>query len=142
MNQQTTQRQHAHTRLAEVDTAYTPAPKADEPRPPRRSPETSVGSSLILEVRRGPEAGQRFTVNPDAPTVLGRHRDCDVSLAHVSVSRRHAEIWPGRDGFVLADMGSLNGSYLNADPVDTALLADGDELAIGVYRLTCHLRRG
>jgi pSer/pThr/pTyr-binding forkhead associated (FHA) protein len=139
MNQQTTQRQRAHTRLAEVGTAYTPAPNAGEPRPPRRSPETSVGSSLTLEVRRGPDAGQRFVVRSDAPTVLGRHPDCDVPLAHVSVSRRHAEIWPGRDGFVLADMGSLNGSYLNAEPVDTAVLADGDEVAIGVYRLRCHL---
>jgi pSer/pThr/pTyr-binding forkhead associated (FHA) protein len=40
---------------------------------------------------------------------------------------------------VLADLGSLNGSYLNAEPVHSAVLADGDEVAIGVYRLTCHL---
>ncbi|MCU1651393.1 MAG: hypothetical protein JWQ60_2542, partial [Pseudonocardia sp.] len=42
----------------------------------------------------------------------------------------------GPDGFTLADTGSLNGSYLNGQPIDTAVLKHGDDVAIGVFRLT------
>jgi pSer/pThr/pTyr-binding forkhead associated (FHA) protein len=72
----------------------------------------------------------------DRVTVLGRHPDCDVVLAHVTVSRRHVEIRPVEDGLVLADLGSFNGTYRNSQPVDSAVLADGDDLAIGIFRVT------
>lgn len=98
----------------------------------------SCGPRSFLCIRRGPIAqiGQRFDLPADEVTVLGRHPDCGILLSHITVSRLHAEIRL-RDGqFALTDLGSLNGSYLNCHPVESSSLADGDELAIGVFRLT------
>ena len=68
-------------------------------------------------------------------TSAGRHPDSDIFLDDVTVSRRHAEF--RRDGaeFVVVDVGSLNGTYVNREPVDTAVLANGDEVQIGKFRL-------
>jgi hypothetical protein len=126
------------TKLEGLGTAYTPAPSGPEPREDRLVGSVPVGSSAVLYVRRGPQSGQRFVLASDAVTVLGRHTDCGIMLSDVSVSRRHAEIHPAEDHFVLVDLGSLNGSYVNRRPIDTAVLADGDEVAVGVFRLTFH----
>jgi len=123
-------------RLDDLDTAFTPAPVGSEPGPDRVGRDLPAGSVAVLEIRRGPDSGQQFVLNPESVTVLGRDPRCDAVLSNVTVSRRHAEIRPGQDGFVLVDTGSLNGSYLNGQPVDTAVLKPGDELAIGVFRLT------
>jgi pSer/pThr/pTyr-binding forkhead associated (FHA) protein len=51
------------------------------------------------------------------------------------VSRRHAEFVREDGGFVVRDVGSLNGTYLNRERIETASLAGGDEVQIGKYRL-------
>jgi len=51
------------------------------------------------------------------------------------VSRRHVEIVAGPDGFVVRDVGSLNGTYLNRERIEEAPLANGDEVQIGKFRL-------
>jgi pSer/pThr/pTyr-binding forkhead associated (FHA) protein len=53
----------------------------------------------------------------------------------VTVSRRHAEFRRDVGEFVVVDVGSLNGTYVNREPVDTAVLASGDEVQIGKFRL-------
>jgi pSer/pThr/pTyr-binding forkhead associated (FHA) protein len=90
--------------------------------------------SALLVVKRGPNAGSRFLLDRDT-TSAGRHPDSDIFLDDVTVSRRHAEF--RRDGaeFVVVDVGSLNGTYVNREPVDTAVLANGDEVQIGKFRL-------
>ena len=56
----------------------------------------------------------------------------------MTVSRRHAEFLY-RDGkFVVRDVGSLNGTYVRRDRIEEAVLADGDEVQIGKYRLVFH----
>ncbi|MDN5933964.1 MAG: FHA domain-containing protein, partial [Pseudonocardia sp.] len=65
----------------------------------------------------------------------GRHPDSDIFLDDVTVSRRHAEFRRDAGEFVVVDVGSLNGTYVNREPVDTAVLADGDEVQIGKFRL-------
>jgi FHA domain len=69
-------------------------------------------------------------------TRIGRSAAADLRLDDPSVSRRHALIVaePGRGLRVLDDR-SLNGVLLNGEPVEWARLKDGDELAIGRYRL-------
>jgi len=92
-----------------------------------------AGSALLV-VKRGPNAGSRFLLDRDT-TSAGRHPDSDIFLDDVTVSRRHAEF--RRDGaeFVVVDVGSLNGTYVNREPVDSAVLANGDEVQIGKFRL-------
>jgi pSer/pThr/pTyr-binding forkhead associated (FHA) protein len=90
--------------------------------------------SALLVVKRGPNAGSRFLLDQDT-TSAGRHPDSDIFLDDVTVSRRHAEF--RRDGaqFVVVDVGSLNGTYVNREPVDQAVLSGGDEVQIGKFRL-------
>ncbi|HEY1971658.1 MAG TPA: FHA domain-containing protein [Pseudonocardia sp.] len=92
------------------------------------------GPALLLT--RGPGAPARLSVFADAVTVLGRHDACTLVLPDVTASRRHAEIRPDGNRFVLTDTGSLNGSYVNRQPVDSVELREGDEIALGVFRLT------
>ena len=53
----------------------------------------------------------------------------------MTVSRRHAEFRQDDDEFQVVDVGSLNGTYVNREPVDSAVLANGDEVQIGKFRL-------
>ncbi len=92
-----------------------------------------VGSALLV-VKRGPNAGSRFLLDRDT-TSAGRHPDSDIFLDDVTVSRRHAEFRREGGEFVVIDVGSLNGTYVNREPVDQAVLANGDEVQIGKFRL-------
>lgn len=65
----------------------------------------------------------------------GRHPDSDIFLDDVTVSRRHAEFRLESGEFSVVDVGSLNGTYANREPVDSAVLANGDEVQIGKFRL-------
>jgi len=92
-----------------------------------------VGSALLV-VKRGPNAGSRFLL--DQPTTsAGRHPDSDIFLDDVTVSRRHAEFRLDAGEFQVVDVGSLNGTYVNREPVDSSTLANGDEVQIGKFRL-------
>lgn len=92
-----------------------------------------AGSALLV-VQRGPSAGSRFLLDTDEVSA-GRHPDSDIFLDDVTVSRRHAVFRRTRDGFAVADVGSLNGTYVNRDRIDEILLSGGDEVQIGKYRL-------
>ena len=90
--------------------------------------------AALLVVKRGPNAGSRFLL--DQPTTsAGRHPDSDIFLDDVTVSRRHAEFRQDDDDFQVVDVGSLNGTYVNREPVDSAVLGNGDEVQIGKFRL-------
>ncbi len=91
-------------------------------------------NSATLMVRSGPQAGERFVLTT-ALTKLGRHPESDISLDDISVSRRHAEIARQGEEYVLRDAGSLNGTYVNQKPVESAVLQQGDEIQIGRFRL-------
>ncbi|WP_262414358.1 FHA domain-containing protein [Actinacidiphila acidipaludis] len=92
------------------------------------------GSALLI-VRRGPNSGSRFLLDGEL-TTAGRHPQSDIFLDDVTVSRRHVEFRRGPDGgFTVSDVGSLNGTYVNRERIDSVALANGDEVQIGKYRL-------
>jgi hypothetical protein len=98
------------------------------------SPEELEGGRAVLIVKRGPNAGSKFFV--DSPAIqVGRHPDSDIFLDDITVSRRHAEIRRAGGGFALADIGSLNGTYVNRERVEQATLRSGDEIQIGKFKL-------
>ncbi|MGH3765562.1 MAG: glycogen accumulation regulator GarA [Pseudonocardiaceae bacterium] len=112
----------------------TEAESIESPAPPIAGIDALPAGSALLVVRRGPNAGSRFLL--DRPTTsAGRHPDSDIFLDDVTVSRRHAEFRREGGEFVVVDVGSLNGTYVNREPVDTAMLANGDEVQIGKFRL-------
>lgn len=93
-----------------------------------------VGNAMLL-VQRGPEAGSRFLLDQDSVTA-GRHPDSDIFLDDISVSRRHATFARQGGGYVVSDMGSLNGTYVNRDRIEGSIpLSGGDEVQLGKYRL-------
>lgn len=92
------------------------------------------GGSALLVVLRGPNAGSRFLLDTEVISA-GRHPDSDIFLDDVTVSRRHAEFRRTAGGFVVADVGSLNGTYVNRDRIDEVPLTNGDEVQVGKYRL-------
>jgi pSer/pThr/pTyr-binding forkhead associated (FHA) protein len=92
-----------------------------------------VGTALLV-VKRGPNAGSRFLLDKEL-TTAGRHPESDIFLDDVTVSRRHAEFSRTADTFVVRDVGSLNGTYLNRERIEEAPLSNGDEVQIGKFRL-------
>ena len=90
--------------------------------------------NAVLIVRSGPQAGDRFTLLNDL-TRLGRHPDSEIMLDDITVSRRHVAIERTPEGYVATDAGSLNGTYVNQERIDRAVLKHGDELQVGKFRL-------
>jgi FHA domain/zinc-ribbon domain len=96
------------------------------------------GPALVVRAGGG-RAGESFaTAGPR--TLIGRSPDCDVFLDDVTVSRRHAEITHENDSYVIRDLGSLNGTFVNRHRIETSVLSDDDEVQIGKYRMTFLLR--
>lgn len=93
-----------------------------------------TGSALLI-VRRGPNSGSRFLLDGEV-TTAGRHPESDIFLDDFTVSRRHVEFRRGPDGtFTVSDVGSLNGTYVNREPIDSVVVNNGDEVQIGKFRL-------
>jgi pSer/pThr/pTyr-binding forkhead associated (FHA) protein len=88
----------------------------------------------VLVVKRGPNAGSSFLLDKDL-TAAGRHPASDIFLDDITVSRRHAEVLREGARFLVKDVGSLNGTYVNRERVDVAELSSGDELQIGKFKL-------
>jgi pSer/pThr/pTyr-binding forkhead associated (FHA) protein len=120
-----------------VDTTVTFAPaelETDLEEEIHISPEDLEGGRGVLVVKRGPNAGSKFFLDTDV-TSVGRHPDSDIFLDDITVSRRHAEIRRRGTTFVLHDVGSLNGTYVNKERVEEAELRSGDEIQIGKFKL-------
>jgi hypothetical protein len=100
----------------------------------QRAVDALTPGSALLVVKRGPNAGSRFLLDQDV-TTAGRHPDSDIFLDDVTVSRRHVEFRRDGLGFAVYDVGSLNGTYVNRERIDSAALAGGDEVQIGKFRL-------
>lgn len=75
-------------------------------------------------------SGERFVLG-DTIVTIGRLPESILVLEDPNVSRQHAEIRPSGNGFVLADLGSTNGSKVNGIKVSERVLEDGDELTFG-----------
>lgn len=111
---------------------------------PRLSPEDQrtvdalrPGTALLI-VLRGPNSGARFLLDADE-IGTGRHPDSDIFLDDVTVSRRHAVFVKQEREYVVRDIGSLNGTYVNRARIDEATLEPGDEVQIGKFRLVYYV---
>jgi pSer/pThr/pTyr-binding forkhead associated (FHA) protein len=96
---------------------------------PRMEPRTG-----LLVISRGPRTGTGYRLH--APVItIGRHDDNDIPLRDTTVSGRHAEIRVEGERYVIVDMGSFIGTYVNRQLVDQVELRDGDEVWIGRHRM-------
>jgi hypothetical protein len=127
----------------EVEGVSEPAPPADfgqtmvyspdrrEPRPLASPAATARRALLVGEGRRTVLSGDRLLV--------GRSGDCDLVLDDPNVSRRHAEVRRAGEQWTAVDLGSTNGIKVNGRRVEEATLEPGDEITLGVSRLTFEL---
>lgn len=74
--------------------------------------------------------GAIFAINEET-LVIGRETAANLCIADASVSRRHSKIEKKDEGFVITDLESLNGTFINDVPVKTRLLEHGDRVRIG-----------
>ncbi|HVK78906.1 MAG TPA: GGDEF domain-containing protein [Kofleriaceae bacterium] len=85
---------------------------------------------LVLVYPPGADMGKRFPLSRNE-VVLGRGSDCDIQVDRDSVSRRHARVFRNGEQWMVEDLGSTNGSYVNDVPVQRSILRDTDFLKIG-----------
>lgn len=95
----------------------------------------------VLVVTKGPNKGTKFVLDKTEITV-GRHPESDIFLSDITVSRNHAKIMQEEEDYVLYDVGSLNGTYLNKKRIDQRTLSDQDELQIGKFKLMFLVGKG
>jgi diguanylate cyclase (GGDEF)-like protein len=91
---------------------------------------TNRQACLVHIYPTGPGMGSRYML-ADTRVTLGRDNDCDICLSDLSVSRHHARIQPGMDGYYVVDLQSTNGTFVNDKPASMCKLKDGDYLRFG-----------
>ena len=99
-----------------------------------------------LEPRDAPRGGRALLVGEDKRVVLsgsrlliGRSRDCDITIDDPNVSRRHAELRNEDGRWVVADLGSTNGVKVNGRRVENSALEPGDDIVLGIARFRFEL---
>jgi hypothetical protein len=92
------------------------------------------GPALVVRSGGG-RTGETFPLEAER-TLIGRSPDCEIFLDDVTVSRKHAVLERRDKTFVIEDLGSLNGTFVNRSRIESGELTDNDELQIGKYRLT------
>jgi two-component system cell cycle response regulator len=103
---------------------------------PARGPTVAVRESCLVHIYpTGTGMGARYPLG-DIPLVIGRGTEADIRITDHSVSRRHARIQPGADGYYAIDLQSTNGTFVNDALAPMARLKDGDYLRVGncIYR--------
>lgn len=85
-----------------------------------------------IQILAGPATGMEYEV--DQPRVtIGRGPGVDLSFDDPAMSRAHACVELGPDGYVLRDLGSRTGTIVNESRIGTTLLKDGDCFRVGSH---------
>ncbi len=99
---------------------------------------TARGPALVVRAGGG-RVGESFPIEGERMSI-GRRPDSAVFLDDITVSRDHALLISRGDDWHLDDCGSLNGTYVNRERIESHRLEEGDELQIGKYKLSYHAR--
>ena len=94
----------------------------------RSLPKNKIGLMVI----KGPIIGEKFFIKEDTFTI-GRNPDSDILLDDITVSRQHAIIEKLGEEYLIKDLESLNGTYLNGKIIELSKLSNGDRIQIGKY---------
>jgi pSer/pThr/pTyr-binding forkhead associated (FHA) protein len=111
---------------------YRPEAEAGEAAPSDQRLTGAFRYALVVE--RGPRAGLAFVLG-EGETIAGRAEDVDIFLGDVTVSREHVRFTVDGRGLRLDDLGSTNGTYVNLERMESAVLQPGDEVIIGKFHL-------
>ena len=119
---------------AEVEAAADPSPTKIF-KPPLETEAVSAREAEEYGLAHQPRAllnvgGKRHQIPPDG-AVLGRSRDCEITIEDPNISRRHAEMRLENGSWSIVDLGSTNGIEVNGERVDSATLEPGDRIVLG-----------
>ena len=114
-------------------TAPMPVVASAEQEAPPRQGEPDLVEAFLLD-----ESGARIDLRGET-IAIGRAVDNDIVLESPSVSRHHARIEREGGRYILVDLGSTNGTFVESAPVSRHRLQDGDRIIIGDSRFTFHL---
>jgi pSer/pThr/pTyr-binding forkhead associated (FHA) protein len=101
--------------------------------------EVAAHAAALVIRSGGGRAGESFEVTGERMTI-GRRPDSAIFLDDITVSRDHALLVHRGSDWYLDDCGSLNGTYVNRERIESRRLADGDELQVGKYKLVFRTR--
>lgn len=130
--------QQCGSRLIATDlseTTITYAPAADEEPGEQVAGKAPPNAPVLLIRSGGGREGEKVVLDADLLTI-GRNPENHLFLDDVTVSRHHARVIRDAAGYVIEDLNSLNGTYVNRARVERHHLADGDELQIGKFKLS------
>lgn len=119
--------------LTETTITYAPTDRAELEAALAESEAVDDSPALVIRTGGGRE-GEVIGLTTDVLTI-GRSPHSDIFLDDVTVSRHHARVIRDESGFLVEDLNSLNGTYVNRKRIERHRLADGDELQIGKYKL-------
>ncbi len=94
-------------------------------------PETGGGKLVVTD---GPAAGQEFLIT-EAEVLVGRGINNDITIPDTSISRKHFQVRRRFDEFIIVDLGSGNGTRLNGEKIEQALLTHNSEIVLGLTKL-------
>lgn len=85
----------------------------------------------ILYVRTGTDPGREFTLPDGGELKIGRMPGVGITLLDAKVSREHCRLFQQSTGWIVEDLGSRNGTWVNAQKVKKRLLQPGDRMRVG-----------
>ena len=85
----------------------------------------------ILFARTGPEQGKEFPLPDGGELKVGRMPGVGITLLDPKVSREHCKLFQQSTGWIVEDLGSRNGTWVNAQKVKKRLLQPGDRMRVG-----------
>jgi Nif-specific regulatory protein len=99
---------------------------------------TSRGLYAYLTILTGNRAGTNFPLDPRRETLIGRGTDCHISLPDPLCSRVHAKLSCTGDGWMIRDAESRNGTQVNGQKIDEAMVIDGNTIRVGTHEFEFH----
>ncbi|WDI42459.1 FHA domain-containing protein [Bremerella sp. P1] len=98
-----------------------------------------IGNDSIYLEYLDPAAGRSTkTVLDEFPFIIGRNATCNLTVESGRVSREHAEVIRHGSGYLIRDLRSTNGVYINGEKIDEHILVDGDTVSIADFEFDFH----
>ena len=89
----------------------------------------------VLIIRKGKMIGKKFYLSYENPMTIGRSDNCDIILDDITISSQHCRIIPQENKFIIADLKSTNGTFLNEKKIKQSYLREGDIIRVGETQL-------
>ncbi len=89
----------------------------------------------LLIIRKGKMIGKKFYLSYDRSITIGRSENCDISLEDITISSQHCRIIPQQDKFIIVDLQSTNGTFINEKKIKQSILKEGDIIRVGETQL-------